>query len=424
MLTEPAPIATPTTLLLVAYAFPPENVSGAARPFRFYRYLPEFGVAPVVITASAQQRETPDIVFVRDVPRDFPRRGWAWHVERVVRRLLLPGELGLTWSRKAAARGCTFVPAHGRAAVFSTSPPLGAHLAALQIKRALGIPWIADFRDPFHPCAETVVPRANIHSILEPWLLREADVVIANTDDLSETWKARYPQFRDKIRVIWNGFDPAEEIAAAFLPPRGFRHLVHVGELYAGRHPGPILDSIERLLDRAALAPGSLRLSLIGPTSEDVIPNPDVLRRLVDRGVVEFVPTLVPQEKARRITREADALLLLQPQSDVQVPAKLFEYVRIGRPVLAFVRRGAPAERILAGSGIAYRAIYPDDSSAAVDAKMLEFLALPGDPAAPSAWFAERFNARRQTQTLSGIIGALDAGPRAVSATSEDPCSR
>ena len=187
-----------TTLLLVAYAFPPENVSGAARPFRFYRYLPEFGISPVVITASAQDHAQPDVVFVRDVPRDFPRQNVAWHIERVVRKFLLPGEVGLTWSRKAAAAVLRLVSSQDRLAVFSTSPPVSSHLAALQLKRKLRIPWIADFRDPIHRSGERVVSRSGVYSMLESLLLREADSVIANTDALAESWSVRYPQHRAK----------------------------------------------------------------------------------------------------------------------------------------------------------------------------------------------------------------------------------
>lgn len=403
-----------TTLLLVAYAFPPENASGAARPYRFYRYLPEFGISPLVITASLQSCEQPDVVFVRDEPRDFPRLNWSWHVERIVRKLLLPGEPGLTWSRKAAAQGCNLIALQNRAAVFSTSPPLSGHLAALQIKRKLGIPWIADFRDPVHPSGEIIASRTNVYSMLESWFIRNADAVIANTGALSEMWQARYPEHRDKIHVIWNGFDPVEIIAAAVLPKRLYRRLVHVGEMYAGRHPGPVLDSIDRLITRGAIARGSLQLSLIGPSTDEAIPNIDVLRRLVASGVVEYVPTLVPREKARLIACEADALLLLQPQSDIQVPAKLFEYIRIGRPVLAYIRRDSPADQILSRSGIPHRSIYPEDPPQEVDAKMLEFLALPSDPISPSDWFVGKFNARRQVQTLSAIIDALPdhANPR------------
>ena len=41
--------------LIVAYYFPPENTSGAARPARFFRYLPEFGFDPVVVPLQRAQ---------------------------------------------------------------------------------------------------------------------------------------------------------------------------------------------------------------------------------------------------------------------------------------------------------------------------------------------------------------------------------
>ena len=247
----------------------------------------------------------------------------------------------------------------------------------------------------------------NIYAMLESHFFHHADAVIANTDAVCKLWSARYPRHRDKFHVIWNGFDPDEIISALPIPQRGYRHLVHVGELYGGRHPGPILDSIQRLVARGALSPGSLRLSLIGPSSDAAIPNIDVLRRLVDDGVVDYVPLQVPQDKARLIASQADALLLLQPHSDIHLPAKVFEYIRVGRPVLAFIRRGSPAEYVLGGSGIPYRSIYPDDPPEDVDVKLMEFLTLSSDPVSPSNWFAEQFNAHRQAESLSAIVHAL-----------------
>ena len=247
----------------------------------------------------------------------------------------------------------------------------------------------------------------NIYAMLESHFFHHADAVIANTDAVCKLWSARYPRHRDKFHVIWNGFDPDEIISALPIPQRGYRHLVHVGELYGGRHPGPILDSIQRLVARGALSPGSLRLSLIGPSSDAAIPNIDVLRQLAEDGVVEYVPSLIPRDEARLIARQADALVLLQPQSDVQVPAKLFEYIRIGRPILAFIRRNSPAEHILSRSGIPHRLIYPNDSPEKVDSEVLEFLQLPSNPVGPSNWFAEQFDARRQAEALAAIIRAL-----------------
>jgi glycosyltransferase involved in cell wall biosynthesis len=292
-------------------------------------------------------------------------------------------------------------------AVFSTSPPLSAHLAALQLKRNLGVPWIADFRDPLHPSDERPASRLQVHSMLQSLLFERADAIIANTDVVGEQWGARYPRHREKLHVIWNGFDPEDVVSALPIPERPFKHLAHLGELYAGRHPGPILDSIQRLVAGGAVARGALRLSLIGTSSDAAIPNMDVLRSLVAAGIVEYVPTLIPRDAARLVARQADALVLLQPQSDSQVPAKLFEYIRVGRPVLAFIRRRSPVERILGRSGIPYRAIYPEDSPEQVDAKMLELLGLRHNPVSPSEWFVEQFDVRRQTQALSGIVNRL-----------------
>lgn len=396
-----------TTLLLVAYAFPPENVTGANRPYRFYRYLPEFGISAHVITASPQDCKRPDVSFVRDEPRDFPRQGWSWHLERVVRRVLLPGEMGLTWSRKAAAQGRALAPFQGRTAVLSTSPPMSAHLAALQLKRKLRVPWIADFRDPLNPSGEITVSRTNIYSMIESFIFRETDAIIANTEAVANRWRIRYPNNQQKIHVIWNGFDPAEVISPEPIPKRDYKHIVHVGELYGGRHPELILDSLDRLTARGALASGSLRMSLIGQSSNETIPNIGVLRRLEKAGLVEYIPLRIPKQAALSIACQADALLLLQPQSNVQVPAKLFEYIRIGRPILALLPRGSQVEEILRRAGVPYLCIYSSDSVDEIDGKMLKFLALEDEPATPSAWFEKKFNARDQTRQLSAIIEAL-----------------
>lgn len=393
-----------STLIIIAYAFPPENVSGAARPYRFYRYLPECGVSPVVVTASVQPEPREGVVVVPDDARELGRRSWSWQLERVIRKTLLPGEEGLTWSGKAAREARRIAAAcKGPVAILSTSPPFTTHVAALRARRR-GIPWIADFRDPMHKPGES---RGTIHSRLESRFLRGADAVIANTDRAADALRTRYGGLDGKLVTIWNGFDPEDAIRAAPLPPREGKRLVHVGELYTGRHPGPLLSSARRLIASGALAPGRMRFAFIGPAVEDEIPDLETLRELAAAGIVDYRPGRVPQAEARRHACEADGLVLLQPQSDTQVPAKLFEYVRIGRPVLAYLRRDSPSERILALSGTPHVAVYTDDGPAEVDAKLLAFLDLPSGSVEPSEAFARQFNARDQAQALARLVTSL-----------------
>lgn len=90
-----------------------------------------------------------------------------------------------------------------------------------------------------------------------------------------------------------------------------------------------------------------------------------------------------------------------------QVPAKLFEYLRIGRPILTFTCRDSPSERILAESGVQYTCIYRDTPPDEIDRKVLATLSMPTQPSATSSWFQTYFDARVQTKTLATLLDLL-----------------
>ena len=115
----------------------------------------------------------------------------------------------------------------------------------------------------------------------------------------------------------------------------------------------------------------------------------------------------IPQREALRIARSSDGLLLLQPQSTTQVPGKLFEYLQIGRPILAFIQPASPSERLIAQSGVPYRCVYPGRTPEAIDDAVAEFFSLPSTAVVANAWFEEQFNAENQTRKLDAIIRSL-----------------
>ncbi|MFZ0311413.1 MAG: hypothetical protein WAL85_01780, partial [Candidatus Korobacteraceae bacterium] len=123
-------------------------------------------------------------------------------------------------------------------------------------------------------------------------------------------------------------------------------------------------------------------------------------------GWLELRPQ-VPRAEAQRLLEEADGLLLVQPQSNVQVPGKLFEYMCIGRPIVALVQRASAVEDVLVKAEALHACIYTDDSAETADRKLLEFLSLPNAAAAPSEWFQSSFDARQQTAELAKIIEAI-----------------
>jgi hypothetical protein len=123
-------------------------------------------------------------------------------------------------------------------------------------------------------------------------------------------------------------------------------------------------------------------------------------------GLLKLVPAVLRQE-AQRMTAEAHGLLLLQPQSTIQVPAKLYEYICVGRPILALVPRSSAVEEILEKAGVRFVCVYTDDPPEDVDRKLVEFLRLPTQPSQYSDWFRDNFNAEYQAGQLSSIIEAI-----------------
>jgi hypothetical protein len=400
-------------VLIFAYHFPPENAVGAARPFRFSKYLSSLGYTCRVFTASEQTGcNAADVEYVPDPFVDDARHTFGWQLERAIRRTILPGEKGIQWSYLASRAARAFIRANPSSAItiFSTFPPLGTHLAAWQLARSEGLPWIADLRDPFPVGQGNQGPkslRERTYRWLERRTAQRADTVIANTDGAMAEWQRKFPDLKGKFQLIWNGFDPEDRVGPLPASSGDRKVLSHVGELYGGRVPTPILESIARLIAAGRLSPRSVRVRLIGPAEPDVLPDRGFLDRARSEGWLELVTEQIPRREALQITQTSDGLLLLQPQRTTAVPGKLFEYLQIGRPILAFIQPNSSIERLIQQSGVPYRCVYPDNPPSVMDDTVADFFSFPSSPVPASPWFEEHFNSKNQTRQLDAIIRSL-----------------
>ena len=404
---------------MIAYYFPPGQEIGGLRPFRFYKYLRRMGVECHVITAS--QPADPPPPGVVWVPDKFASN-WngtstgglslAGRIEQAARKFLFPGHLGIAWSVEAARHCRQIIDAHPeqKVVVFSTFPPLGVLFAGLLVRRRTAVPWISDFRDPLAFDVELAYVSRWGHyckSLVERTVFRAADFIIANTQSAAEMWAARFPWAASKLAVIWNGFDPGERPQARPLPGRAKKTIVHAGALTFGRNANHIIESMSRLWRSGSAQAGQTCVVLLGCIEMAKAGlNREICEQGQRDGWLELIPP-VPRAEAQRITEEADGLLLVQPHTQVQVPGKLFEYLCIGRPILALVPPQSAIEYILSKAGVPYVCIFTDDEPALIDRKLLHFLSLPADPVPYSEWFATNFNADQQANQLVSIIDAV-----------------
>jgi glycosyltransferase involved in cell wall biosynthesis len=402
-------------ILLIAYLYPPDNYSGAARPGRFGKYLQRKGVPTEVLAAGRSVKPVVEgnVHRVRGELEYVAQSDTSALLERIAQKLFFPGDFGAIWCFRAVRYARRFMRGETLPLMISTSPPLFAHITAWRLKKKFGALWIADFRDPFAGMPWRLHPRRVrwLDPIVEKLIFRNSDAIVANTDMSAAMWRERYPHMADRIHVIWNGFDPEERLQAEPLPRRDYAVLAHVGEIYGNRRPNVLLESVERLLDSGRLTPGRLQIHLAGPLDHAALGASEVLRRLVDRGCVTLT-SRIPRAEANHIIATSEYLLLLDVFHDaapVQVPAKIFDYLRIGRPILACTRHNSPVERILAGSGLRYATISENDPADEVDRKVLEFLSLPTDPLPMSETSRAAFDGSRQVEDLCRIIETVTA---------------
>jgi hypothetical protein len=226
--------------------------------------------------------------------------------------------------------------------------------------------------------------------------------------------KSVYPLQAGKVQLIWNGFDPEQRLDPVPLPDRPFRVFSHAGELYEGRSIAPLLQSVKRLFDAGRLDASEIRIRLVGVARASSLPDPAFVKAATEAGWLELEPHHVPQAEAHAVMQSSDGLLLIQPHSTLQVPGKLYEYLQLGRPILAFVPPHSSIERILQNSGVPYVCAYSTSEPAALDEAVLRFFLLDSAAVKPNKWFEDEFNAQHHSEKLARLIDGLHKSDRQV----------
>jgi glycosyltransferase involved in cell wall biosynthesis len=228
--------------------------------------------------------------------------------------------------------------------VYSTSPPDSSHLVGRAISRRFGMPWVADFRDPWislHLRRPPTPLHSSLHRRLEGGVM-EASRVLVTTRWHGELLRRSFPEAR--IEIIPNGYDDEdfEGLEDMERPPGPFT-ILHCGMLTLGRSIGPFLDGLSIFLEEHPGSRDELRVVFLG-SRESVNEELASAAGLLD--VVSFEDNVSHAECVRR-ERSSHVLLLLKHDDDRYrglVPGKLYEYVGARRPLLAVVPEGEAAD--------------------------------------------------------------------------------
>lgn len=403
--------------LLVAFHYPPwASSTGHLRTLAFAQYLPNFGWQPVVLTANPKayekcdQQVTDQLHTVAPVYRAFAldtRRHLG--VRGKYLSLMAIPDRWVSWWPDAVRIGLRLIREQKIEVIWSTHPILTSHLIALSLSRLSGLPWVADFRDPVG------IGGGALNKRVCRWLERQAIERSAHsvftTAGARQLYETRFSEsFSRKASVIANGYDEAtfSRLGPPPLRSNGPVTLVHSGLLYReGRNPTAFLRALAGLKERGLVKPGALHVVLRASGNEHEYH--EIVERLKLDDLVSFAGR-IDYYAALKEQAGADGLLLFQgAEFNAQIPGKVYEYLRIGRPILAFTDRQGETASLLATVGNCTLASLTDEQE--ISSALVSFIARlkSGEIKAPDPLLVVRYSRHAGAGELARIFDRVVA---------------
>jgi len=355
-------------VLVITYYWPPAAGPGVQRFLKFCKYLPEFGWDPVVLTVEAGSYSSSDASLDSELTTDLPiyktktfepfslynkLRGAEGNTvpvslmgiredKRLIQKLSLyiranyfVPDARKGWKGYAIKEARKIMKEHDISAIITTGPPQSTHLIGLELKRKHGIPWLADFRDPwttvfynkFFP--RTAATKRKDKS-MEDEVLGNANAIVAVSAGLGAEFQDR----AKSLEVIYNGFDHEDIPDIEGLSTEKFT-LEYIGNLKPNQNPAQLWTALRELIDEVPEFKELFELNLVG--NIDKYLAEDLTGQYNLAPILNIIPYVSHQEAIKRMLH-TNLLLFIVPEAEnnkLIITGKLFEYLASRTPILS-----------------------------------------------------------------------------------------
>jgi glycosyltransferase involved in cell wall biosynthesis len=362
----------PKKILMIPFHYPPmSGSSGVQRSLFFSRHLSQYEWNPIVLTAhprvhpqvsSETLQSIPEHVLVKrvfafDVARHLAYRG------RYFKWMAIPDRWS-SWFFAAVWKGWWIIKNHQPDIIWSTYPIATSHLIALMLNKISGIPWVADFRDPMTEEGYPADPlQFKIYRWIEQKTIQNATCVVVTTPGVKKMYLDRYAvNNAEQIKIIQNGYDEdkfqqAEEsindeiVLQDRESANQILRIVHSGYIYPDeRNPKDLFKALSELKVEKIISSNTLRVELRATGFDEVYGK--IIAELQIDDIVHLLPAITHEDCIQDML-QADGLLLLQAANcNYQIPAKVYEYLRANKPIIALTDPEGDTAALLKLEGI------------------------------------------------------------------------
>lgn len=339
-------------VLFIDYFFPP--LAADWRGVAFAKLLPTFGWQPIVMSAHESVSYGKDYDLLKEIPEDLevhrvrhrePSLLW----QSVRQRLRISADFPdyyRTWYSPACREARKILREERIHLIYSASPTFTTAFVALTLKKEFKIPWVADFLDGW-----AVNDFLNLHydqTLAKPlrWfqrmrvkraersILEWADKTVVISWHVKQRLCAIHRIEESKIEVVSDGYDESvfQGLASHVLYPDRLT-ITFLGSYYP-----PFREPIMKFLRVINQIEKNAEVFFIGRSAVPVhgmnMPNVTCILHL-------------PRPKSLAFGLGSDFLFVVMPQFAKWIPTKIYDYIRLGRPILALVPEDGDAAKIV-----------------------------------------------------------------------------
>jgi len=364
-------------VLIITYYWPPSGGAGVQWWLKFAKYLPEFGIEPIILTVDPKYASYPqrDESLEKDIhselkvfktksveplnvlsglfgKKNVPYGGFT-NVNkkslfqvflRFIRGNFFIPDARVGWNKYAYKKAKDLIAEFNIETVVTTSPPHSTQLVGLKLKKNLDIQWIADFRDPwtdiyyYKDLLHTNLVK-RIDKKIEKEVLEKADKVLTVGNTLKNELQLKSE--RENIHILSNGFDENDFEGQIENKPEKFT-ITYTGTFSDHYNISTFIKVCKKLKEDGK----DFIIRFVGNISEQKHLD------FKNAGLEENLEIVgyVTHQKSIEYLYNSSALLLVIPEIEGNksiLTGKLFEYLAAGKPIIGIGPKDGDSAKII-----------------------------------------------------------------------------
>ncbi len=367
-------------VLFVTYYWPPSGKASLHWPLKIVKHLPSFDWLPSVLTAEEDTFSQKDETFLNEIPAEVnvvrarsyepfelykrvtgkgkdeqlvasetiskKNNSLAHRLSIWIRMNLFIPDARVGWYFPAIGTGSDLLLNEKVDAIVSIGPPHSAHLIGKKLSTKFNLPHIPVFIDPWVDISYYRNFKRNsitlsLDNHLEKSVLHNAAQIVFVTETMKQDYEKKYPLIKNKSTVLYWGYSEEDFClppGKSFTEDENLKVILHAGNIFDYQNPKNFWARIKIEIDQGR----KIKLVFIGTVS------PEIKHTIIDAGLGPFTEYkgFLPYKEMLGEMMKANYLLVCATEPR-HVPGKLFEYLRAGKPIIAFGNGNEEVKKIL-----------------------------------------------------------------------------